>query len=39
MALQVARRGYVLENGQILLEDTGEALAENTHVQRAYLGY
>jgi branched-chain amino acid transport system ATP-binding protein len=38
-ALQVARRGYVLENGQILLEDTGEALAENTHVQRAYLGY
>ena len=38
-ALQVARRGYVLENGRILLEDTGEALAENPHVQRAYLGY
>jgi branched-chain amino acid transport system ATP-binding protein len=38
-ALQVARRGYVLENGQILLEDTGKALADNPHVQRAYLGY
>jgi branched-chain amino acid transport system ATP-binding protein len=38
-ALQVARRGYVIENGQILLEDTGEALAKNPHVQRAYLGY
>jgi branched-chain amino acid transport system ATP-binding protein len=38
-ALQVARRGYVLENGRIRLEDTGEALAANPHVQRAYLGY
>lgn len=38
-ALQVARRGYVLENGRILLEDTGESLSENPHVQRAYLGY
>jgi branched-chain amino acid transport system ATP-binding protein len=38
-ALQVAQRGYVLENGRIRLEDTGEALATNPHVQRAYLGY
>ena len=38
-ALQVAKRGYVLENGRIFLEDTGNNLAANPHVQRAYLGY
>ncbi|HDR15899.1 MAG TPA: ABC transporter ATP-binding protein [Desulfobacteraceae bacterium] len=38
-ALQVATRGYILENGRISLEDTGETLAGNPHVQRAYLGY
>jgi branched-chain amino acid transport system ATP-binding protein len=38
-ALQVANRGYVLENGRMRLEDTGEKLAANPHVQRAYLGY
>lgn len=38
-ALQVARRGYILENGRVALEDTGEALSANPHVQRAYLGY
>lgn len=38
-ALQVATRGYVLENGRVRLEDTGENLAANPHVQRAYLGY
>jgi branched-chain amino acid transport system ATP-binding protein len=38
-ALQVAKRGYILENGRISLEDSGEALAGNPHVQRAYLGY
>lgn len=38
-ALKVATRGYILENGLITLEDTGPALAENPHVQRAYLGY
>jgi len=37
-ALQVATRGYILENGQITLEDSGRDLAENPHVQRAYLG-
>lgn len=37
-ALQVATRGYILENGRITLEDSGRALAENPHVQRAYLG-
>ena len=38
-ALQVATRGYILENGRITLEDSGRALAENPHVQRAYLGF
>jgi len=37
-ALQVATRGYILENGRITLEDSGRALSENPHVQRAYLG-
>ncbi len=38
-ALSVASRGYILENGRVALEDTGDALAQNEHVQRAYLGY
>lgn len=38
-ALQVATRGYILENGRITLEDSGRALAENPHVQKSYLGY
>ena len=38
-ALQVATRGYILENGRITLEDKGRALMENSHVQKAYLGF
>jgi branched-chain amino acid transport system ATP-binding protein len=38
MALQVAHRGYVLETGNIVLEDTAPALAQNETVQKAYLG-
>ena len=38
MALQVAHRGYVLETGTIVLEDTAERLRENESVQQAYLG-
>ena len=38
MALQVAHRGYVLETGTIVLEDTAERLRENESVQKAYLG-
>ena len=38
MALQVAHRGYVLETGSIVLEDTAERLRENESVQKAYLG-
>lgn len=38
-ALQVATRGYVLENGEITMEDSGRALMKNAHVQKSYLGY
>jgi branched-chain amino acid transport system ATP-binding protein len=37
-ALKLAGRGYVMEVGNIVLEDTAEALLHNPHVQRAYLG-
>ncbi|MFK3666913.1 ABC transporter ATP-binding protein [Ochrobactrum teleogrylli] len=36
--LKVANRGYVLENGQVVLADSSEALLNNDHVRRAYLG-
>jgi branched-chain amino acid transport system ATP-binding protein len=38
MALNVAHRGYVLETGQIVLEDDARALQRNEQVQKAYLG-
>jgi branched-chain amino acid transport system ATP-binding protein len=38
-ALQVAARGYILENGRVAMEDSGRNLANNEHVKRAYLGY
>ena len=37
-ALQIAHRGYVLENGRVVLEDTANRLLANPEVQRAYLG-
>jgi branched-chain amino acid transport system ATP-binding protein len=37
-ALEVARRGYVLETGTVALTDRSEALRQNPEVQRAYLG-
>ena len=37
-ALDVAKRGYVLETGTVALSDTSAALRENSEVQRAYLG-
>ena len=36
--LSIAHRGYVLENGKIVLADTGQALLRNDHVKTAYLG-
>ena len=38
MALALARRGYILETGAIVLEDEAARLAQNPQVQRAYLG-
>jgi len=38
MALHVAQRGYVLETGKIVLEDTAEHLIRNEQVKKSYLG-
>lgn len=38
MALGVADRGYVLQNGEIVLSGTGEELLKNEDVRKAYLG-
>ncbi len=37
-ALGIAHRGYVLQTGEIVLEDNAKALSENETVQKAYLG-
>jgi branched-chain amino acid transport system ATP-binding protein len=36
--LRTADRGYVLENGRVVLHDSSAALLDNPHVKRAYLG-
>ncbi|NUU02522.1 ABC transporter ATP-binding protein [Herbaspirillum robiniae] len=38
-ALGVADRGYVLENGHVVLSDTGANLLANSDVRKAYLGH
>ena len=38
LALQVAHRGYVMENGKITLSDTSQNLMANEEVKKAYLG-
>ena len=37
-ALNLCARGYVLENGRIVMEGSGQELLNNTHVKEAYLG-
>ncbi|QCF27949.1 ATP-binding cassette domain-containing protein [Hydrocarboniclastica marina] len=37
-ALKLADRGYVIENGRIVLHDTGSNLLSNEDVRKAYLG-
>ena len=37
-ALRVAHRGYVMETGRIVLEESGAALRDNPRVKAAYLG-
>jgi len=34
----MAHRGYVLDNGRMILEGTAAELLDNKEVQRAYLG-
>jgi len=38
IALKIAHRGYVMENGQITLTDSGSNLLANEDVKKAYLG-
>jgi branched-chain amino acid transport system ATP-binding protein len=37
-SLEIAHRGYVLQNGRVVMEGTGQELLENPLVQEAYLG-
>jgi branched-chain amino acid transport system ATP-binding protein len=36
--LKVVERGYVIENGRIVLEDSSTNLMNNDHIKKAYLG-
>jgi len=38
MALSIATRGYVIESGSIVLEDSAASLLDNDQVRKAYLG-
>lgn len=38
LALAIAHRGYVLQNGRVLMEGTGQELLENPDVIKGYLG-
>jgi branched-chain amino acid transport system ATP-binding protein len=38
MALNLADRGYVIESGEIVLEDEADVLLHNDAVRKAYLG-
>jgi len=35
--LEISHRAYVLENGKIVMEGTGKALLDNSHIKKAYL--
>ena len=37
-SLKIADRGYVLENGHVVKEGTGQSLLGDPHVRKAYLG-
>ena len=39
MALQLADRGYILEQGRVVGKGTGAQLLADAGGQRAYLGY
>lgn len=38
LALELARHGYVLETGNVVLEGEAKGLMDNDHVRKAYLG-
>jgi branched-chain amino acid transport system ATP-binding protein len=38
-SLAISDFGYVIENGRIVLADTGERLLTDEHTKRAYLGH
>ncbi|MCG8618322.1 MAG: branched-chain amino acid ABC transporter ATP-binding protein, partial [Desulfobacterales bacterium] len=38
LALQAATRGYVMETGEVTLEDKASSLLENPKIREAYLG-
>ncbi len=38
LALEISSRGYVIENGRIVLSDESKKLLGNPHVRKAYLG-
>jgi branched-chain amino acid transport system ATP-binding protein len=38
MALSIAHRGYVIQTGEIVLQDNAQSLQSNEMVQKAYLG-
>lgn len=38
LALEISRRGYIIENGKIILEGDAHNLKEDEEVKRAYLG-
>ena len=38
LALQIANRGYVIEHGSIIMEDTAKALLKNDQIAESYLG-
>lgn len=38
LALQAAQRGYVLETGNVVMEDEAATLLANPDIRKAYLG-
>jgi branched-chain amino acid transport system ATP-binding protein len=38
LALKTAHRGYVMENGRIIMADAADKLMVNEDVRKAYLG-
>ncbi len=38
MALEVAHRGYVLQSGEVVLQDDAKVLMKNDMVRKVYLG-